>query len=57
MHVDFLSSWAQDEYHVVLLFVVVVDGRTRLTCFDWDCRQDLSKVTARTERYLVSDGT
>ena len=57
MHVDFLSSWAQDEYHVVLLFVVVVDGRTRLTCFDWDCRQDLSKVTARTERYIVSDGT
>lgn len=56
MHMDFLSSWARDDYHVVLLFVVVVDSRTRLTCFDWDCRQDLSKVTARTERYLVQDG-
>ncbi|PZD35183.1 MMS1-N domain containing protein [Pyrenophora tritici-repentis] len=55
MHMDFLSSGAQDEFHVVLLFVVVVDGKTKLTCFDWDCRQDLSKVTARTERHLVQD--
>ncbi|KAL7773991.1 hypothetical protein CFE70_003960 [Pyrenophora teres f. teres 0-1] len=55
MHMDFLSSGAQDEFHVILLFVVVVDGKTKLTCFDWDCRQDLSKVTARTERHLVQD--
>ncbi|KAI4631143.1 hypothetical protein J4E83_002672 [Alternaria metachromatica] len=54
MHMDFLSSGGgQDDYHVVLLFVVVLQGRTRLTCFDWDCRQDLSKATPRTERYLV----
>jgi hypothetical protein len=57
MHMDFLSSGGvQDDYHVVLLFVVVVEGRTRLTCFDWDCRQDLSKATPRTERYLVQVG-
>ncbi|KAF1838911.1 hypothetical protein BDW02DRAFT_620079 [Decorospora gaudefroyi] len=53
MHMDFLSSGgSQDDYHVVLLFVVVHENRTRLTCFDWDCRQDLSKATARAE--LVS---
>ena len=57
MHMDFLSSGGgQDDYHVVLLFVVVLQGRTRLTCFDWDCRQDLSKATPRTERYLVQSG-
>ncbi|USP75491.1 hypothetical protein yc1106_02765 [Curvularia clavata] len=52
MHMDFLSS-GQDEYHVVLVLVIVLDGRTRLSCFDWDCRQDLSEATARTERYIV----
>jgi hypothetical protein len=57
MHMDFLSSGSGvDDYHVVLLFVVVLDGRTRFTCFDWDCRQDLSKVTARIERYVVERG-
>jgi hypothetical protein len=54
MHMEFLSPGSGvDDYHVVLLFVVVLDGKTRLTCFDWDCRQDLGKVTARTERYIV----
>ncbi|KAL1795728.1 hypothetical protein ACET3X_005952 [Alternaria dauci] len=54
MHMDFLSSGGgHDDYHVVLLFVVVLQGKTRLTCFDWDCRQDLSRATPRTERYLV----
>jgi hypothetical protein len=57
MHMDFLSSGGgHDDYHVVLLFVVVLEGKTRLTCFDWDCRQDLSKATPRTERYLVQFG-
>jgi hypothetical protein len=57
MHMDFLSSGSgHDDYHVVLLFVVVLEGRTRLTCFDWDCRQDLSRATPRTERYLVQFG-
>jgi hypothetical protein len=57
MHMDFLTSGSGvDDYHVVLLFVVVLDGKTRFTCFDWDCRQDLSKVTARTERYVVDRG-
>ncbi|KAF2028323.1 hypothetical protein EK21DRAFT_69951 [Setomelanomma holmii] len=54
MHMEFLSSASgQDDYHVVLLFVVVLQGKTKITCFDWDCRQDLGKATARTERVLV----
>ncbi|KAJ6283454.1 mono-functional DNA-alkylating methyl methanesulfonate N-term-domain-containing protein [Bipolaris maydis] len=52
MHMDFLCP-GEDEYHVVLLLVIVLDGRTRLSCFDWDCRQDLSEAAARTERYYV----
>ena len=55
MHMDFLSP-GEDEYHVVLLLVIVLDGRTRLSCFDWDCRQNLSEAAARTERYYVQKG-
>jgi hypothetical protein len=57
MHMEFLSSAArQDDFHVVLLFVIVLHGKTKITCFDWDCREDLSKATARTERVLVDFG-
>jgi hypothetical protein len=58
MHMDFLSSSAgQDEFHVVLLFIVALQGRTKMTCFDWDCREDLSKASTRTERFVVDLGT
>jgi hypothetical protein len=54
MHMEFLSSGsAQDEFHVVLLFVLVLQGKTKITCFDWDCREDLSAATVRTERVAV----
>jgi hypothetical protein len=54
MHMEFLSSGsAQDEFHVVLLFVLVLQGKTKITCFDWDCREDLSTATVRTERVAV----
>jgi hypothetical protein len=54
MHMDFLSSGTgQDEFHVVLLFVIAVQGKTKITCFDWDCREDLSTVAVRTERVAV----
>lgn len=57
MHMGFLSSAAgQDDYHVVLLFIVVHQGLTKITCFDWDCRYDLSTATARTERVSVDLG-
>ena len=51
IHMDFLSTGSgQDDFHVVLLFVVAHQGKTKITCFDWDCRHDLSKATVRTER-------
>jgi hypothetical protein len=54
MHMDFLSSGvAQDEFHVVLLFVIALQGKTKITCFDWDCREDLSTAAVRTERVAV----
>lgn len=57
MHMSFLSSGGGlDDYHVVLLFIIAHQGKTKITCFDWDCRQDLSKATARTERVLVEFG-
>ena len=58
MHMDFLASGSQlDDFHVVLLLVLVHQGKTKITCFDWDCRQDLDKATARTERVSVEFGT
>jgi len=57
MHMDFLSSAVgQDDSHVVLLFIVVVQGKTKMTCFDWDCRENLSKAAVRTERFVVDLG-
>lgn len=54
MHMSFLSSGGGvDDHHVVLLFIVVHQNRTKITCFDWDCRQDLSRATACTERVLL----
>ncbi|KAF2846626.1 hypothetical protein T440DRAFT_224519 [Plenodomus tracheiphilus IPT5] len=54
MHMSFLSSGGGvDDYHVVLLFIVVHQNKTKITCFDWDCRQDLARATARTERVLL----
>lgn len=58
MHMDFLFSGNQlDEFHVVLLLVIVHQGKTKITCFDWDCRQDLDRATARAERVALDYGS
>lgn len=58
MHMEFLATPdRQDEHHVILLFIVVHLGLTKITCFDWDCRYDLSTATPRTERVAVDLGT
>jgi hypothetical protein len=58
MHMEFLSSGAgHDDSHVVLVFVVAHHGKTKVTCFDWDCRLDLSTATARIEKVVVDFGT
>jgi hypothetical protein len=57
MHMEFLSpAKIGDEAHVVLLFVLVHNGRTKITCYDWDCRTDLSTAFARAERVSVVAG-
>ncbi len=57
IHMEFLSSgFGNDDFHVVLLFIVAHHGKTKITCFDWDCRHDLSKAFARTERVPVDFG-
>lgn len=57
MHMEFLSSAvSHDDFHVIILFIVVHQGLTKITCYDWDCRYDLSTVTARTERVSVDFG-
>lgn len=56
MHMSFLSS-GTDDFHVVLLFIIAHQGRTKITCFDWDCRQDLSRAMVRTNRVVVNQGT
>ena len=57
MHMEFLSSGlGQDKFHVVLLFITAHHGKTKITCFDWDCRHDLSKATVRTECAIVDLG-
>ncbi|KAJ4985050.1 thermotolerance protein [Stagonosporopsis vannaccii] len=54
MHMEFLAtSGGKDDHHVVLLFIVVHQGLTKITCFDWDCRYDLSTATPRAERVAV----
>lgn len=54
MHMSFLSSGGGvDDHHVVLLFIVAHQNKTKITCFDWDSRQDLSKAAVRTERVLL----
>ncbi|KAF2713263.1 hypothetical protein K504DRAFT_134278 [Pleomassaria siparia CBS 279.74] len=54
VHMDFLSrAKTGDESHVVLLFVLVHKGKTKITCYDWDCTFDLSTVTVRAERVAI----
>ncbi|KAF2122395.1 mono-functional DNA-alkylating methyl methanesulfonate N-term-domain-containing protein [Lophiotrema nucula] len=55
LHMAFLSPGINkaDEYHVILLLVLVRNGKTQLSCYDWDCRQNLNAVTARADRVHV----
>lgn len=57
MHMEFLSpAKIGDETHVVLLFVLVHNGRTKITCYDWDSGTDLSTASARVERVSIDAG-
>lgn len=57
MHMEFLSSGGdRDDSHIVLVFVLVHDGKTKLACYDWDYRSSLDDGSARKERYSVGYG-
>ncbi|KAF2870675.1 mono-functional DNA-alkylating methyl methanesulfonate N-term-domain-containing protein [Massariosphaeria phaeospora] len=55
LHMEFLSSGgAQDDSHVVLVFVLIQAGKTKITCYDWDARSGLESVCARAERLAIN---
>jgi hypothetical protein len=57
MHMDFLAPGAaRDESHVILVFILAHDRRTKISCYDWDSRCALSTATARAERLSVEFG-
>lgn len=57
MHMEFLSrAKTGDESHVVLLFILSHGGKTKITCYDWDCRFNLSTACVRAERVSVDPG-
>ena len=56
MHMEFLSRSKEDEHHVVLLFILSHNGKTKITCYDWDCRTELITACARAERVAVDAG-
>jgi hypothetical protein len=42
MHMDFLS--ANDDAHVVLIFILVHEGKTKVASYDWDFRNSLDTM-------------
>ncbi|KAF2684103.1 hypothetical protein K458DRAFT_37500 [Lentithecium fluviatile CBS 122367] len=55
MHMEFLlSGGKQDDSHVVLAFILVHDGKTKLACYDWDCRLSLDDSSVRKDRSFVN---
>jgi len=57
MHMDFLAPGAaEDDSHVILLFILAHSGRTKISCYDWDSRCPLTTATPRAERLSVDFG-
>ncbi|KAF2010468.1 hypothetical protein BU24DRAFT_58917 [Aaosphaeria arxii CBS 175.79] len=54
LHMDFLSASSDpDDVHVILVFVLAHNGKTKITCYDWDTRYDVSTAAIRAERVSV----
>jgi len=57
MHMEFLSSGGmQDDAHVVLVFIVVHDGKPKVVCYEWDFRLGLDDNSVRKDRSHVDHG-
>jgi hypothetical protein len=54
MHMEFLSSG--DESHVILVFILVHDGKTKVACYEWDNRFNLDEKPVRKDRSFVNFG-
>ncbi|KAL1608505.1 hypothetical protein SLS60_003447 [Paraconiothyrium brasiliense] len=50
MHMDFLS--ASDDAHVVLIFILVHEGKTKVASYDWDFRNSLDTMPRITRSVL-----
>ena len=50
MHMDFLS--AGDDAHVVLIFILVHEGKTKVASYDWDFRNSLDTMPRITRSVL-----
>lgn len=57
MHMEFLApnreKQQQDDTHVILLLFVAHQGKTKMTCYDWDTRYNLSTAKPRAERVIA----
>lgn len=54
MHMDFLS--AADDTHVVLVFILVHEGRSKVASYDWDLRNSLDTMPRVTRSVLDFGG-
>lgn len=44
LKMEFLYPEPDDEHHVILLVIYSRDGKTRMSCYEWDHRQGLSLI-------------
>ncbi|KAH7051991.1 mono-functional DNA-alkylating methyl methanesulfonate N-term-domain-containing protein, partial [Macrophomina phaseolina] len=44
LKMEFLYPEPDDEHHVILLVIYSRDGKTRMSCYEWDHRQGLSHI-------------
>ncbi|KAF9729356.1 hypothetical protein PMIN04_008040 [Paraphaeosphaeria minitans] len=55
MHMDFLS--AGDDAHVVLIFILVDEGKIKVATYDWDLRNSLDAMPRTTRSALYFDNS
>ncbi|PVH99307.1 hypothetical protein DM02DRAFT_529340 [Periconia macrospinosa] len=53
MHMEFLSSGTQDDDQVILAFILVQDGKTKVVSYEWDFRDGLKHSANGMKRAFV----
>ncbi|KAB2577972.1 hypothetical protein DBV05_g3334 [Lasiodiplodia theobromae] len=54
LKMEFLYPEPDDEHHVILLVIYSRDGKTRMSCYEWDNRQGLSHIRPVVEGFPLS---